>query len=162
MVLFAFQGMNAYEVLECDVTSSRAEIKQAFHRLSLKYHPDKCWGQVESDNLDKFLQIKTAFNILYDEQTKCKYDLNLKQRLLQLDSNLSDSQTMFSLKQDLEYDAESYEYYKMCRCAGTYSLPRTELNRLLRDLETSESNEISTIVHIQCDSCSLSINVLII
>ena len=37
-----------YEVLGCERTASEAEIKSAYRRLALKYHPDRNPGYAES------------------------------------------------------------------------------------------------------------------
>ena len=48
------------------------EIRKAFKKLALKYHPDK---NSEDDAHEKFLKINKAYETLKDEETRKKYDL---------------------------------------------------------------------------------------
>ena len=62
--------MNYYECLGINKNSSKDEIKKAFRKLSLQYHPDRPNG-----NSDKFKQINEAYETLGDPQKKKMYDL---------------------------------------------------------------------------------------
>ena len=46
-------------------------MKHVYHKLSLKYHPDKSKAE---DAMEKFKRIKTAFEVLNDPQKKRAYD----------------------------------------------------------------------------------------
>jgi DnaJ-class molecular chaperone len=61
-----------YETLGIEENSSPREIKNAYRRLSLRYHPDK-----NSGNSEYFLKIKEAYDILSDISKKQKYDARL-------------------------------------------------------------------------------------
>lgn len=57
--------------------STLKEIKKAYKKLALKYHPDKHKDLKESqkNNLDKkFNEINTAYQVLSNENTKKQYD----------------------------------------------------------------------------------------
>jgi len=58
-----------YEVLELDPTASDDDIKRAYKKMALKYHPDKAPGQEE-----KFKDISSAYNVLTDPKKKQIYD----------------------------------------------------------------------------------------
>ena len=62
--------MNYYECLGINKNASKDEIKKAFRKLSLQYHPDRPNG-----NSDKFKQINEAYETLGDPQKKKMYDL---------------------------------------------------------------------------------------
>lgn len=62
--------MGYYEDLEIDKNSTQDEIKKAFRKLSLKYHPDKQTGDSE-----KFKCINEAYQTLSDEQKRRMYDM---------------------------------------------------------------------------------------
>ena len=53
-----------YELLEVSREASEADIKRAFRKLSLKYHPDKNPGNEEAASL--FKQINRAYEVLSD------------------------------------------------------------------------------------------------
>ena len=61
-----------YEILEVSKTANGDEIKKAFHRLALKYHPDRNPGDKEAES--KFKEINEAYEVLKDEQKRAAYD----------------------------------------------------------------------------------------
>ncbi len=61
-----------YEVLGVDRTASEDEIKKAYRKLAVKYHPDKNPGDKEAE--EKFKEISGAFEVLKDRDKRRKYD----------------------------------------------------------------------------------------
>jgi DnaJ-class molecular chaperone len=61
-----------YEILEIDKSATLEEIRDAYKKLSLKWHPDKNSNSEESKI--KFQKIKDAYEILIDVQKKNEYD----------------------------------------------------------------------------------------
>ena len=61
-----------YEVLEISRTADAAEIKKAYRRLALQYHPDRNQGDKEAE--EKFKAINEAYQVLSDEQKRSTYD----------------------------------------------------------------------------------------
>ncbi len=61
-----------YEVLGVSKTADEREIKKAYKRLAMKYHPDRNPGDTEAE--DKFKEVKEAYEILTDDQKRAAYD----------------------------------------------------------------------------------------
>ena len=61
-----------YEILSVDKTASEAEIKKAFKRLAMKYHPDRNPDNKEAE--EKFKEAKEAYEVLSDQQKRSAYD----------------------------------------------------------------------------------------
>ncbi|KKQ09137.1 MAG: hypothetical protein US20_C0009G0038 [Candidatus Pacebacteria bacterium GW2011_GWF1_36_5] len=60
-----------YEVLGVKKTASAAEIKSAYRKLALKFHPDR---NKETGAEDKFKEINEAYQVLSDSKKKQTYD----------------------------------------------------------------------------------------
>lgn len=61
-----------YEVLGIDKSASDDEIKKAFKKAALKYHPDRNQGNAEAE--EKFKEINEAYQVLSDPEKKQRYD----------------------------------------------------------------------------------------
>jgi molecular chaperone DnaJ len=61
-----------YEVLGVSNNADEAELKKAYRRLAMKYHPDRNEGNVDAEN--KFKEAKEAHDVLSDAQKRAAYD----------------------------------------------------------------------------------------
>lgn len=61
-----------YEVLGVDKGASERDIKKAYKRLAMKYHPDRTQG--DKDKEEMFKEIQEAHEILTDSQKRAAYD----------------------------------------------------------------------------------------
>ena len=59
-----------YKTLGVENTATKEQIKKAYRKLSLQFHPDRPNG-----NAEKFKQINEAYETLNDEQKKRMYDM---------------------------------------------------------------------------------------
>ena len=61
-----------YEVLGVSKTATADEIKKAYRKLAVKYHPDKNPGDKEAE--EKFKEAAEAYDVLSDPQKRQRYD----------------------------------------------------------------------------------------
>ena len=59
--------LDLYEILEVDVSATNAEIKKAYRKLALKYHPDKATEDDREQSETRFKEISHAYEVLIDE-----------------------------------------------------------------------------------------------
>jgi len=65
--------INYYNILEVEKTASTSDIRKAYRKLALKWHPDKNPDQQETAT-KKFKQISEAYEILSDDEKRKIYD----------------------------------------------------------------------------------------
>ncbi|MGH9822695.1 MAG: molecular chaperone DnaJ, partial [Blastocatellia bacterium] len=61
-----------YEVLGISRSAGEQELKQAYRRLAVKYHPDKNPGNTEAE--EKFKEIAEAYQVLSQTELRARYD----------------------------------------------------------------------------------------
>ena len=66
--------MTLYDILGISQTASEQEIKKAYRKLALQYHPDK---NKDADAAEKFNLIQQAYNVLSNSQLRTQYDYTL-------------------------------------------------------------------------------------
>ena len=67
----AISGADYYKILGVSRSASSADIKRAYRKLSLKYHPDK---NPSEDASKKFSEIANAYSVLSDDEKRQTYD----------------------------------------------------------------------------------------
>lgn len=70
-------SQNHYQVLGVNTTASAREIKAAYKRLAVQYHPDKHGGSTRFE--EQFKAVNAAYRILSDGGRRAAYDYQLRQ-----------------------------------------------------------------------------------
>jgi len=63
-----------YEILGVNRNASETELKQAYRRLAMKYHPDRATGMDRAEAEQKFKEAKEAYEVLTDARKRTVYD----------------------------------------------------------------------------------------
>lgn len=122
---------NFYTVLECKPNATYTELKQRYHYLIKKYHPDKREQQNE-EAVNKFIIIDKAFKTLKDEKLRKEYDASL------LHKSFGEKCLIYAeiCKSDLRHSDGDMNY--VCRCGENILIPIEVLDEEEVVLECSE------------------------
>lgn len=93
-------AVDYYELLSIPVTASEPEIRRAYRKTSLLYHPDKVKSTPET--VEKFQLLQVALNILTDPSEKVKYDQSREARLRRKAENEALESRRRKMKEELE------------------------------------------------------------
>lgn len=63
-----------YEILGAPKNASEEEIKKAYRKLALKYHPDRAEESKKKEYEEKFKEISQAYRVLSDKDKRAQYD----------------------------------------------------------------------------------------
>lgn len=65
-------NLDYYEILEITRSADSGEVKKAYRKLALQFHPDRNHGNKDAE--EKFKAINEAYQVLSDEQKRSTYD----------------------------------------------------------------------------------------
>ena len=65
-------ALGYYKILQVDAKSSAEDIKQSYHNLAKKWHPDY---NKDEQSTDVFQKISQAYEVLSNEQKRTIYDI---------------------------------------------------------------------------------------
>jgi DnaJ-class molecular chaperone len=78
-----------YQVLEVTRKATPAELKKAYRKLSLKYHPDK---NSAPDAAEKFAELSVAYDVLSDAEKRQLYDRGGEEAVMKSEQQASQPQ----------------------------------------------------------------------
>ncbi|KAF4591456.1 Heat shock protein DnaJ [Ophiocordyceps camponoti-floridani] len=68
------QEVDLYELLSVDRNASQEQLKKAYRKAALRYHPDKVPAEQRQESEIKFKEMTSAYEILSDEEKRHLYD----------------------------------------------------------------------------------------
>lgn len=116
------QLVDYYSLLAVSRNSSPAQIKTAYHRALLIFHPDK--HKSTSTSVD-VTSIKEAYATLADPYARSTYDLKLQER----PGSKGPRPAQVVSLEDFEEDTAGTAWRHNCRCGGFYEIIEEDLER---------------------------------
>lgn len=89
--------MDFYKILNVKKEASQEDIKKAYRKLAMKYHPDR--NQNDKKSEEKFKEIQKAYDTLGDPQKRAEYDL-------------LNSYKNFNNKKTQQYESNTEDFFK--------------------------------------------------
>ena len=138
-----------YAVLRVARGASAAEVRASWQRLALQYHPDKQQaggggGGGGGGEVDEFVRISAAWQVLGDAQARAEYD----KKFARLESGARHFSEKVSMSEFVRSD-ESGELRRLCRCGDYYEL-------FPEDVPAAGDSSVL----VQCNGCTLYVTVL--
>lgn len=107
-----------YDILEVPPTATPAQIRKAYLKLSLKYHPDKNPNNAEQAK-EQFILVGQAYDTLSDETKRQEYD-----------RELASGRAHFRMNSNYTNSEQTYESYRQAFDDRMASLSPEEVNML--------------------------------
>ncbi len=149
-----------YEILGVAKNASADEIKKAYRKLAMQYHPDRNPGNKEAEN--KFKEATEAYEVLKDDQKKAAYDRFGHQAFGQGGGGSShagqgfegfDFSDIFGNFSDIFGDMGGSRQTKKRSAAKRGSDIRYNLEISLEEAFRGATEQISFSIPVKCDSC---------
>src|SRR5690625_7233220 len=72
VICWELMATDHYEVLRVSRSAGSSDIKAAYRKLAMKYHPDRNRGDVQAE--ETFKRINEAYAVLSDDEKRARYD----------------------------------------------------------------------------------------
>ncbi|XP_011159683.1 dnaJ homolog subfamily C member 24 [Solenopsis invicta] len=129
--------LNYYVVLGCGENSTQEEIKRAYHRRVLQFHPDKN----NAADIQKYHDVNEAWRLLGNPSSRKRYDAACKQEQLEGKDSLVYARIS---PDDLQESALEGTLFYRCKCGENYFVEREDLRENIE-------------LEVMCDGCTLFI-----
>lgn len=160
------ENINYYEVLGVSKDASPEEIKKAYRKLAIKYHPDKQSGKSDAEKKaaeEKFKQISVAYDVLSDPKKKQEYDMygtvGGQQGYNMNDEDLEELMKRFSSRfTDFDDDFNIGGFFgrnnRRQRGPEPGASVQTQLEVTIKDIFEGGKREFSYQIEVKCPDCN--------
>ena len=121
-----------YKILDISKTATNDDIKKAYRKLAIKWHPDKNNNSKESEEM--FKKIAEAYSVLSDNNKRRQYDLRSNEGLdSELVFDFESAEQLFSNIfnspiYSFNFNEDNFNVYDMPSYSRTYSTSSTTIN----------------------------------
>ena len=147
-----------YEVLDISKNASKEEIKKAYRKKALQFHPDKNPDNKEAE--EKFKEAAEAYEVLSDDQKKARYDQYGHAGMGNGAGGFGGGMTMediFSSFGDIFGDAFGFGGFgssrRRSRTVSKGSNLRVKVKLTLSEIATGVEKKIKVKKYVPCDAC---------
>jgi len=110
-----------YDILGVDPDADDDELKKAYRKLAMKYHPDRC-----PENPDKFSEISMVYSILTDPEKRETYDVAGEKALQKPATCNCDGKVVREDSDEYDSEDEAPGYYPCMKgCCGNFGSAHT-------------------------------------
>ncbi len=135
-----------YKILEISKTATLSEIKKAYHKMVLQYHPDKVryhYPDLSSEEAEnKIKEINEAYQTLSDVSKRMLYDRSLTQSIPKSSSFFSHRPHHFSTSRP-----STSHYYRTSAPTGPSQLQRKHIQELIASSDIDALSEYLKKIH---------------
>jgi molecular chaperone DnaJ len=150
-----------YEVLGVEKSASKEELKKAYRKLAMQFHPDR--NPNDKDAEDKFKEAAEAYEILSNDEKRANYDRYGHAGLRGSGQGFTDINDIFSHFSDIFGGGSIFDDFfgggqrtkSRRRTGGTPGSDlRVTLQVSLEEIAEGTSKKIKIKKHVKCDICS--------
>ncbi len=141
-----------YKVLGVTKSSTSVEIKKAYRKLALKYHPDKNQGDKKAE--EKFKEISESYDVLGDSEKKARYDAygNSSNRFSNSGFDFRGNASMEDLFGDFFNSSQQNAQYRQRPKKGRNL--RIKLGITIEEMVTGVHKRVSIKRRAKCEDCN--------
>lgn len=149
--------LDYYEILGVPKNATEEEIRQAYRRLALKYHPDRNPGDRESE--EKFKRLAEAYEVLSNPEKRRIYDTYGYDGLKGVGTpHFSTIEEIFSAFHDIFFGTDPFESFFTSRAkrkaARTGASLRCQLTITLEEVLSGTERTVEVRRKVRCDGCA--------
>ncbi len=115
--------LDYYKILQVSPSASTGEIRKAFRKLAMQYHPDKNPGSIAAEK--KFAEIQEAYQVLSDAKKRAAYHFNWYAFYGNTPVTVQEAGTIEELKESF------HGFVKIFRYMDPFRLDKDALNKQL-------------------------------